>query len=291
MSAFVPLHSTPRPVKLVAHDLPPQVVPLLAFDSSTETLALAALGPTGAFTLHAPGGAAASATLLPLALQVLAQAGLQLGDLAAIAFGSGPGAFTGLRTACAVAQGLGLGLGVPLLPVDSLLLVAEDARLQRLQEGLRLDDESGCEVAVAMDARMNEVYAGRYRWQARGDAEANPHDGHWLVLQAPQLCSLPALTQAWAGLALPLVAGTALAAFSDRMPLPPHTLRIGSERNRGAALLHLAARAWAAGQAVDAAQALPLYVRNKVAQTTQERQRAAATAPPLPPPQHLDSAR
>jgi tRNA threonylcarbamoyladenosine biosynthesis protein TsaB len=139
-------------------ELPAPLANILAFDTSTEGLSLAVCGPAGAITLQAAGGAAASATLLPQALRLLKLAGLRLEELDAVAFGSGPGAFTGLRTACAVAQGLGLGLGLPLLPLDSLLVVAEDARLQ--QEPASAGD-GYFEVAVAMDARMNEVYAAR----------------------------------------------------------------------------------------------------------------------------------
>ena len=242
-------------------------------------MALAVCGPRGAYTLTAAGGAAASATLLPQALRLLARAGLTLHDLCAIAFGNGPGAFTGLRTACAVAQGLGLGLALPVLPLDSLLLVAEDARLQ-LQGADSATDEAPFEVVVAMDARMNEVYAGRYRWQragAAGGRQEGPTPGlqdesAWQVLQAPQLCSLPTLAQAWGLAPPPVLAGSALAAFGDRLAVPPNTLCLQTEHNRAAALLHLAARAWAAGHALDAAQALPLYGRDKVAQTTRERE-------------------
>jgi tRNA threonylcarbamoyladenosine biosynthesis protein TsaB len=203
-----------------------------------------------------------------------------LQDLQAIAFGSGPGAFTGLRTACAVAQGLGLGLGVPVLPVDSLLLVAEDARLQWLgQQGAAA--AGPLTVDVVMDARMNEVYAGRYRWAPlpAGPASAPAPAGPWHVLQAPQLCSLAGWSGWAAEPAVDVVAGSALQAFADRMALPPHLLRLPAEENRAAALLRLALRGWAAGQAVDPAQAVPLYGRDKVAQTTLEREQSrAATA-------------
>ena len=249
---------------IVLHDGPALAVPLLAFDTSTELMALGACGPAGAFSLTAVGGAAASATLLPQAMRLLARAGLSLHDLRAVAFGNGPGAFTGLRTACAVAQGLGLGLALPLLPLDSLLVVAEDARLQRAgPDGAA--DPAAFEVVVAMDARMNEVYVGRYRWQCQLD---------WQVLQPPQLCALSTLAQHWAVAPPPVLAGSARAAFGTRLPAPPNTLYVQQENNRGAALLHLAARGWAAGQAVDAALALPLYGRDKVAQTTLERQQA-----------------
>jgi tRNA threonylcarbamoyladenosine biosynthesis protein TsaB len=227
-------------------------------------LALALQGRDGAgFTRLAAGGAAASAALLPLVHGLLAQARLTLADLDAVAFGRGPGAFTGLRTACAVAQGLGLGLARPLLPIDSLLIVAEDARAQAAP------DATAFEVGVAMDARMDEVYAGRYRWQ----------DGHWQVLQAPALYSLPALAEAWAGTARQAVAGSALAAFGPRLGLPAGGVRVEAERDRAGALLRLALQAARAGQGVDAAAALPLYLRDKVALTSAEREAArAATA-------------
>ena len=83
-----------------------------------------------------PGGAQASTTLIPAIRALLAQAGLTFARLDAVVFGRGPGSFTGLRTACSVAQGLAFGarggLGVPVLPVDSLLAVAEQA-MQSLQ--------------------------------------------------------------------------------------------------------------------------------------------------------------
>lgn len=243
---------------------PQQAVCVLAFDTSTERLAVGVAAAGRQHTRNAAGGAAASATLLPQVQALLAQAGLALADLQAVAFGCGPGAFTGLRTACAVAQGLGYGLGLPLLPVDSLLVVAEDARQQAAPQALDLD------VAVAMDARMDEVYAARYRWQA----------GQWQVLQAPALYTLEALGQAWQGVAVQLLAGSALQAFGDRLVLPAAP-RVEQEADRAAALLGLAVAAARAGHGIAADQALPLYLRDKVAHTTQERddiQQAKAAA-------------
>ena len=267
--------------------------PLLAFDTSTEALVVAVCGPAGGQTLIAAGGAAASAHLLPQALQLLAQAHLTLQDLRAIAFGSGPGAFTGLRTACAVAQGLGLGLSVPLLPLDSLLLVAEDARLQAggATNAVNANANAGAgDFVVVMDARMNEVYAGVYRWLPNGP-DTGPAGGLWQALRPPALYDLDSLAQVWNGLARPVVAGSALAAFGHRLLLPADSTCFPTERNRGAALLRLAQRAWAAGQGVDAAQALPFYGRDKVAQTTQERAQAREKADEQANEQALKKAR
>ena len=242
----------PSPAPIAVTD---QAVHVLAFDTSTERLALALGARQADFTQTTEGGAKASATLLPQARALLQAAGLGWAELDFVAFGSGPGAFTGLRTACAVAQGLGLGLGKPLLPIDSLLIVAEDAR------GRLADPDGPLDIGVAMDARMDEAYAACYRWS----------QGAWHVLQAPALYTLPALAQAWAGQSLHALAGSALAAFGPRLAWP-EARRLETEQDRAAALLRLARQQAARGAGIDAAQALPLYLRDKVALTTAERE-------------------
>jgi tRNA threonylcarbamoyladenosine biosynthesis protein TsaB len=231
---------------------------LLGFDTSTEVLAVGLQTASSLFTSQAAGGAAASAALLPQIRTLLERGEVAFDDLDAIAFGQGPGAFTGLRTACAVAQGLAMAIGKPLLPIDSLLLVAEDAHAQT----------GAADVVVLMDARMDEVYGGRYVWQAGG----------WQVVQPPALYALQALPALWPQPSRPLFAGSALLVFERRLGLPNGSLRCETERDRAAALMRLAAQAMAAGQAVDAAQALPLYTRDKVALTTHEREAARAAA-------------
>jgi tRNA threonylcarbamoyladenosine biosynthesis protein TsaB len=236
---------------------------LLAFDTATETLAVALCAHGRTWWHTGPGGAAASAALLPAAQALLAQAGLAMAQVQGVAFGRGPGAFTGLRTSCAVAQGLALGLGCPVWPLDSLLIVAEDARQQ-----LGVPDTDTLDLAVAMDARMDEVYAGRRRWV----------QGAWAPQADPVLTTPTALAADWAASPPQAAAGSALAAFGARLPLPPGVHAVPAERDRGAALARLALAAWRAGPGLDAAQALPLYLRDKVAQTTAERAAARAVA-------------
>jgi len=233
---------------------------LLVFDTATERMALAAGIPGRVVTRGAEGGAAASATLLPTLRALLAEAGHTWADVTAIGFGQGPGAFTGVRTSAAVAQGLAFGLGVPVLPIDSLLIVAEDARVA-------LDGGAGFDVGVAMDARMGEVYAGRYRF-----------DGiRWLTAEVQALCAPEGLAAAWAADPSPhCVAGTALTAFQGRIAWPAAARQIPAEADRAAALWRLAQTAWQAGEAVDPALALPVYLRDKVAFTTAERDAARA---------------
>jgi tRNA threonylcarbamoyladenosine biosynthesis protein TsaB len=236
-------------------------LPVLALDTATETMSAGLQTGTSAHTTHAPGGALASAALLPMLHGLLAQAGLTWRDLRAIAFGRGPGAFTGVRTACSVAQGLGFGIGCPLLPLDSLLVVAEDARVQA-------GADEGFDVVVAMDARMDEIYTARYLHQGR----------RWHVLQAPALAGRAAFNAMVADQPVRAVAGTALDAFGNSLVLPAQAGRWPHEHDRAAALLRLARQAAVAGQGVPAADALPLYLREKVAFTTAERLAARAQA-------------
>jgi len=228
---------------------------LLAFDTATERMSIA-LSVRGRVSTHdAAGGALASACLIPAILALLERAGIALRDLDAIAFGRGPGAFTGLRTACSVAQGLAFGAGKPVLPIDSLLAVAEDAR----------GGASDMVVWVAMDARMHEIYAAQYRFGAR----------RWQVLAAPMLITPEALNERWRADAPQHVAGNALAAFGVQLQTADAVL-LPNALPRAVAMLPLAQALWDRGGAVDAALALPLYLRDKVAQTTVERETARA---------------
>jgi tRNA threonylcarbamoyladenosine biosynthesis protein TsaB len=218
---------------------------LLAFDTSTEILRAAAQR-TGAPAVEQDeaGGAQASAALIPLLQSLLARADLRLHELDAIVFGRGPGSFTGLRTACSVAQGLAFGARVPVLGIDTLLAVAEDARHRT----------GAARVVAALDARMGEVYAGRYVhdgqvWQREGD----------VMLLRPDALQVPT---GWA------LAGNAFTAHGDALPAQPSRIDAAPT---AAAMLRLAPRLIASGEAHDAAHALPVYIRDKVAQTSEER--------------------
>ena len=234
---------------------------LLAFDTATERMSVA-LAVGAAVSVHeAAGGALASTTLLPAILELLARAGLKVHDLDAIAFGRGPGAFTGLRTACSVAQGLALGVAKPVLPIDTLLAVAEDARAGAGAGA----GAARLQMWVAMDARMGEIYAAQYAFANAG----------WQVLDAPMLITPEALNRRWSEQAPQAVAGNALAAFGERLR-PRDAARFPDAWPRAAGMVSLARALWAAGGAVDAALALPLYLRDKVAQTSAERDAARA---------------
>lgn len=240
----------------------------LAIETSTDTLSLA-LGEGGRRApvqrYRGPGGAQASITLLPQVQALLGAAGWQLADLDAIAFGRGPGSFTGLRTACAVAQGLAYGTrstrhpqGLPVLPVDTLLALAEDARAGLAAEGAPAPRH----IAALLDARMDELYVALYDLTPQGLRERTP----------PRLCAPTDLAGWLAAHDLggdTLLAGNAFGVYPTLSALP-HARR--NALPTADALLRLAPELLDAGHAVAARDALPLYVRDKVARTTAERE-------------------
>lgn len=230
----------------------------LAFDTSTDTLSVG-VGVGEQRWLHSgPGAAKASATLIPIILDLMAQAGLRLRELDAIVFGRGPGSFTGLRTACAVAQGLAAGSDRLVLPVDTLMAVAEEAR--------QAQPDAQC-ISALLDARMDEIYLQHFVVrQGRLQALAP------CLLCAPEDITWPALAGDGAG--LHLAAGNARAPYAGRLRARPTQRLWVDSLPTAAALLTLAPAMM--DQAVPAEQALPLYVRDKVALTTEERTAAKA---------------
>ncbi|UCV01810.1 tRNA (adenosine(37)-N6)-threonylcarbamoyltransferase complex dimerization subunit type 1 TsaB [Dechloromonas denitrificans] len=220
---------------------------ILALETSTE-LGSCALWRDGEVVERlCPSGRSHSETLLPLVRELLAEAGCQIGQLDAIAFGVGPGAFTGLRIACGAAQGLAVAGSIPLLPVTSLEAMAA------LSGGER--------VVAVLDARMGEVYSGHYLRSA---------DGY--QLQGEIRVSAPAdvLLPSGAGW---LACGNAIAAYpvlQQRLALAG-VAQLPGILPTAAALARLAAPRAARGAGIDAALAAPLYIRDKVAKTVAER--------------------
>jgi tRNA threonylcarbamoyladenosine biosynthesis protein TsaB len=237
----------------------------LAFDTSTDVLSLAVARGEHVWTRTLPGGAQASSGLIPAVLAMLAEADMPLASLDAIVFGRGPGSFTGLRTACAVAQGLAFGVDVPVLPIDTLLAVAEEARWTQVQAGALLPD-AALTVLALLDARMDEVYSAVYRWEpVPGSSHGRWQEAAPLQVGAPEKLQMP-------NDRLVLQAGNAFAAYGERLPaVAPGGLRCEALPT-AAALLRLAPALWSQGLAVPAEQAMPLYIRDKVANTTAERE-------------------
>lgn len=220
---------------------------ILALETSTD-LGSCALWRDGVVSERVcPPGRSHSETLLPLVRELLVEAGVKIAQLDAIAFGVGPGAFTGLRIACGAAQGLAVAANVPLIPVTSLETLAAMA---------------GAECVLALlDARMGEVYSGSYRLTADGYAL----DGE-IRVSAPGDVSLPA-GSGW------LACGNAIAAYpalAERLSAADVATQSAIVPT-AAVVAQLAVPRAMRGEGIDAALAAPLYVRDKVAKTVAER--------------------
>jgi len=248
----------------------------LAIETSTDMLSLAIASTQGdksqVWAHTSQGGAKSSQLVLPEIVRLMEEAQIRFTDLTAVVFGKGPGSFTGLRTACSVAQGLAFGAGISVLPIDTLLAVAEDARYQSTQQlqqqiqhqthhqQLEQLPEETQRFFVAMDARMDQVYTAAYEWRSE-----------WQCVQAPSVNSPENISvpTEWKDLAF-ITVGNAWDAFAARWPAElsgQHMFAMPTAQ----ALLRLSPVAFGQGLAVQPEDALPLYIRDKVAQTTQER--------------------
>ena len=244
----------------------------LAIETSTDMLSLAIASTQGdkshVWAHTSQGGAKSSQLVLPEIVRLMEEAQMRFADLTAVVFGKGPGSFTGLRTACSVAQGLAFGAGVLVLPIDTLLAVAEDARYQNVQKKQQQTQQQVDQLSqqpqrffVAMDARMDQVYTAAYEWRS-----------DWQCVQAPSVNSPEniCVPTEWKDLEFTTV-GNAWDGFAMRWPATLSSKHIHAMPT-AEALLRLAPVAFEQGLAVSPENALPLYIRDKVAQTTQERE-------------------
>ena len=238
----------------------------LAFDTSTDVMSIAVTDGVRVWQHTGPGGAKSSATLIPAILALLAQAQLTLGRLDAIVLGRGPGSFTGLRTACSVAQGLALGAGVQVLPVDTLMALAEEARFTHASDW---PANEPLRVIALLDARMDEMYVQSYEF-SRSFSGSTCRKINDCRLIRPENLLLDNPLDVVDGNRL-LLAGNVFGIYADRLPSGLARFTCAQVLPTATALLRLAPALAAAGQCVDAALALPLYVRDKVALNTQER--------------------
>jgi tRNA threonylcarbamoyladenosine biosynthesis protein TsaB len=222
---------------------------ILALDTSTGWLSVALFDGQQASTILEQTGNAASERILPAIGELLARDGTTLAALDGIAYGAGPGSFTGVRIACGVAQGLGFGADRPLFAVSTLEAMAQAAwRAHGWQR-----------VLACLDARMREVYVAAYERDRNG----------WICVREPTVGKPDAvestMTGEWHGAgdgfaAFPALAGRLDVVECDAAIIPnAHSI---------------AQCAWPrvlqrAGVSAD--QALPLYVRHRVALTSVER--------------------
>lgn len=183
-----------------------------------------------------------SELVLPMIEVLLTEAGLQLASLDGIAFGAGPGSFTGLRIACGVAQGLALGAGVPVIPVGTLLALAHASNAAR--------------VLACLDARMGEIYHAAYERHANG----------WRETVVPNVCRANQAPEVenggWTGI------GSGFAAYGGELAERYRAQLAAVDANaypHARAIAELALPQLNAGRGLPAEQAVPLYVRDRVA--------------------------
>ncbi len=216
---------------------------ILAIETSSELASCALLNGEQLISRSSSGVRTHSQSILPMVQELLAEAGIALRDCDAIAFGSGPGSFTGVRTACGIAQGLAFGAALPVIPVVTLEAMAQSCR----------ERTGAADVLAVLDARMGEVYWAQYRYA----------DG-WQVVAPPALCA----PQDVAPPSPATACGNGFSAYPEAFTIEAIT----DIMPHAAAVAQLAAVELAAGRTVSPAEAQPLYLRNKIAFTSAERQ-------------------
>ena len=225
---------------------------ILAIETSSELASCALLNGETLLARASSGVRTHSQSILPMVQDLLAEAGLTLRQCDAIAFGAGPGSFTGVRTACGIAQGLAFGAGLPVVALVTLDAMALACHLQ----------SGATEILAVLDARMGEVYWAQYR----------VHGGSLTIVAAPALCA--------PGDVAPVAVDGALTACGNGFSAYPDAFAgrafaegaLGDIMPHAGEIARLGAAALAAGHGLPAAQAQPIYLRNKVAYTSAERQ-------------------
>lgn len=224
---------------------------IIAIETSTELASVALLRNEQVISRASSGVQTHSQSVLPMVQTLLAETGISLAQCDAIAFGAGPGSFTGVRTACGVAQGMAFGAGLPVVPIVTLVAMAQ----------ARHEIDGTPDVLAILDARMEEVYWAQYRYA----------DG-WQTIIEPTLSAAQAVKPVGDVMAC----GNGLSVYESIFQAQPYFKTARPDMMPHATqIARLAGIAYSRGQAVAADQAQPLYLRNKVAFTTAERQAKA----------------
>ena len=230
---------------------------LLAIDTATEACSAALLVGDEVMERSEIAPRRHAELILPMIESLLGEAGISRRQIDAVAVGRGPGAFTGVRLAISVAQGLALGLDIPVVPVSSLAALAQDAPA-----------DIDAPILAVIDARMGEIYAGTFRRSADGMVTAIGSEsvGPASRLLLPQ--STAARAQRWS------IVGSGWGAYHDALSAQltsPPAFADGTRYPQARAIARLAAPQLAAGRGVAAEFALPVYLRDKVALTLEEQ--------------------
>jgi len=233
---------------------------LLAIDTATEVCSIALLHAGHLTQRTECVGQSHSSVVLPWIEALLRARSLTLSDCDAVVFGAGPGSFTGLRIACGVAQGLAWGADKKVVPVGNLAAMAYLAALE-------LEVSSLQRIACAIDARMNEAYWAIFDVIGQ---QVTP-------VSQPMLSAASTLAQDIAAYQPTVVAGNAVSVFETAWPEYDSEAgfkRMPHIRAHAEAMARLAVHEWSNGRALRPEQAKPLYVRDRVALTIEERRKA-----------------
>lgn len=225
-----------------------QMPTIIAIDTSSDIASVALMRGESVYSAASEGFSTHSLTALPMLQELLEKEGLAISDCDAIAFGCGPGSFTGLRTACGIVQGLSFGAAIPVVPVVTLEAMAETCRFQT----------GTSDVLALLDARMHEVYWAEYRYE----------NGGWKTVTEP--CLTAASEVAPAG--KPVFCGNGLTAYAGELEaVTGKSSQYPGIYPHAEAVARLAKTRFIRGETVDVSQIQPLYLRNKVALKTAER--------------------
>lgn len=219
---------------------------ILAIETSTDCASIALLKHGQVFLHELDEVKTHSAGLIPAIEMICAEAKLNLTEINVIAYGAGPGAFTGLRTACGVVQGLAFGLGVACVPILSLHAMAQSC----------LDNDKQYDVVCVLDARMNEVYWAHYRYV----------DGQFENPIPAKLSSVDEAFHYAKQNSIPLVLGKGVEYGGDT------EIQLFQAMPHAREIVQLAQFAVANGAGTAPELVQPIYLRNKIAQTTLERE-------------------
>ena len=221
---------------------------MLAMDTSSDACSVALQCGGSVHERHEVRPREHTRLLLPMIREVLDDGGIGMAELDAVALGNGPGSFIGVRIAASVAQGICFSRGLKLVPVSSMAAVAAET----------ISAEGASAVAVAQDARMDQVYLGLYR----ADGEALPEALIEERLQAADGPCIPQDRPDW------VAAGAGWRRYPGLLEANrPRLSSVGGvEYPRARFLLGLAARAWRAGRVIDAERLTPFYIRSRVAE-------------------------
>ena len=222
---------------------------IISIDTSSDTASVAVLHHGNVRTVSHDGFSTHSLSVLPMLESLLDAEKLTVQDCDAIAFGCGPGSFTGLRTACGIVQGMAFGLGLPVIPITTLEAMAESCRQKT----------GSLHVVPLLDARMHEIYWAEYVYE----------NNRWQTVIEPQLSPIPDIRPKKEG---GVFCGNGLTAYPEELKgLLSESKQVPGIFPDAASIATLAAIRFSEGKTVPVEQVQLLYLRNKVALKTAER--------------------